>query len=514
MTAREPLLAVRGLSKTFPGITALDKVDLTVGSGEIVALVGQNGSGKSTLVKLLAGVHRADPGGEVTLAGDEGGGPGSGLHFIHQDLGLVGTLSTIENLGLDRTLGRRALLPSPVREERRRAEALIATFGGDFDVSAPVQTLSAAERAIVAIARALDGWEHDRNVLILDEPTAALHGDEAGKLFVAIRRIAERGAGVVFISHRLDEVMELADRVVALRDGRLIADVRRGEFDHDDLVRLIAGAIADADPDKVARQFGDPVLTARGIAGTTIRRLDLDLRAGEIVGVSGVIGSGREELAQVLFGAAPGSVDHLEVDGVALATLQPHRGIAAGLGFVPADRRTNGAVMQMSARENLTLPRLRPLTGRVTGRLNRGEERREVARWIDAVDVRPAQPERSLELFSGGNQQKIVLAKWLRNRPKVLLLDEPTQGVDVGAKAGIYDLIARTASDGAAVLVCSSDAEELALLCDRVLVMRNGAAVAELSRADINEAALIRAGLGPAADGAAPETTELSPCLS
>jgi ribose transport system ATP-binding protein len=480
------------MSKTFPGLKALDDVSLEVGSGEIVALVGQNGSGKSTLVKVLAGVHQPDPGSVTELA--EVDGEPVGLHFIHQDLGLIGQLSTIENLDLDRALGRRALLPAPVRAEGRRAEELIAGFGGDFDVRAPVDSLSAAERTIVAIARALDGWTHPRNVLVLDEPTASLHGEEVDKLFVAVRRVAERGAGVVFISHRLDEVIELADRVACLRDGKLIADVARGSFDHDDLVNLIAGGIV-GDGSGAAREAGETVMAARGIAGRTIATLDLDLHAGEILGISGVLGSGREEVAGVLFGATPGVIGSLEVGGRTVDRLDPRRAIAAGVAYVPGDRRRSGAVMTMSARENMTLPQLAPLR-RLFGRLDQREEKREVGRWIDRVEVRPAEPERALQLFSGGNQQKVVLAKWLRNEPKVLLLDEPTQGVDVGAKAGIFELIANAAAAGAGVLVCSSDAKELALICDRVLVMRDGRAVAQLQRSQLSEAEMVRAGLG------------------
>lgn len=494
----QPLLQARGLSKTFPGLKALDDVSLSVGSGEIVALVGQNGSGKSTLVKVLAGVYPPDPGAEITL-GEDGA---AGLHFIHQDLGLVGTLSTIENLDLSHALGRGALMPAPVRAETRRAQELIADFGGHFDVRAPIDSLSTAERAIVAIARALDGWEHPRNVLVLDEPTASLHGEEVEKLFVAVRRVAERGAGVVFISHRLDEVIELADRVVVLRDGRLIADVARDAYDHDDLVELIAGEAVAAADTVGDREPGAPVLRARGIVAPTIAGLDLELHAGEILGVSGVLGSGREEVAASLFGCGAGTVTELEVDGRRLeGRLDPRRAIAAGVAYVPGDRHREGAVMKLSLRENLTLPRLGPLR-RVGGWIDGREERREAERWIERVAIRPAEPERSLELFSGGNQQKIVLAKWLRNDPRVLLMDEPTQGVDVGAKAGIFELIANAAAAGAGILVCSSDAKELALICDRVLVMREGDVVAEVERSRLSEGRLVRAGLGSKTEGA------------
>lgn len=495
----QALLSVRNLSKTFPGLKALDDVSVSIGGGEIVALVGQNGSGKSTLVKILAGIHRADPGGSVELAG-EGGGQPSSLHFIHQDLGLVGSLSTIENLDLGRELGRGALRRSPVRTEQQHARELIHGFGASFDVTAPVLSLTAAERAIVAIARALDGWTHDRNVLFLDEPTAALHGDEVHKLFDAVRKVAARGAGVVFISHRLDEVLELADRVVALRDGRLIADVPSEEVRHDDLVRLIAGKAADAQAAATVRGRGGAVLRARGIVGRSIHGLDLDLHAGEIVGVSGVLGSGREELAPILFGAAPATIAELQVAGAAVGRLEPRTAVAAGVAYVPGDRHRLGAVMTMSVRENMTLPRLRSLRRRLSGSLDGRRERREVDRWVGAVGVRPPLPERPLRLFSGGNQQKVILAKWLRNDPRVLLLEEPTQGIDVGAKAGIFKLVAEAAAAGAGVLVCSSDAKELAQICDRVLVLRDGDLVADLTRPQLSEAALISASLGPLED--------------
>ena len=488
------LLDVRHLSKTFPGLRALDDVSLSVRAGEIVALVGQNGSGKSTLVKILAGLHDPDPGSEIT----HGTGPDGTevqLHFIHQDLGLVAGLSTIENLDIDRMHGYRSLLPAPRREERRHAEQLIADFGASFDVTRPIIELSAAERTIVAIARALDGWKHPGNVLVLDEPTAALHGDEVQKLFVAVREVAERGTGVIFISHRLDEVVELADRVVVLRDGRLIADVGRGDFDHDELVRLIAGAIAEADTTHGRPDRSDAILRARGIRGTTIRQLDLDIHAGEVVGITGVLGSGREELASILFGCVPGDVEEMRVEDRVIKRRSPRGAIRDGIAYVPGDRHRHGAVMTMSARENMTLPRMKALR-RVFGRLDTRAERSEVQDWMERVKLRPPDPERTLALFSGGNQQKVVLAKWLRNHPKVLLMDEPTQGVDVGAKAGIFELIAGAAAAGAGVLISSSDAKELALICDRVLVMRDGELAAEVNKSELSEARLVSASLG------------------
>lgn len=464
-----------------------------------MAVVGQNGSGKSTLVKILAGVLSADS-GEVDVrsaTGETLSGPAAleHLHFIHQDLGLIPTLSTIENLGLDRRLGRGALAPVRIRAERREVQDLIARFGEPFDVQAPVASLSAAEQRIVAIARALSGWKHSDNVLVLDEPTVALPGTEVSRLFDAVRRVAMEGAGIIFISHRLDEVLDLADRIVVLRDGRLVADVEATAVDHDELVRLITGReLADA---RLAHRdlAGDPVLCARHLAGASVLDASIDLSPGEIVGVGGLLGSGQEHFSGLLFGALKRTEGDVRVAGEPLPPDDPHAAIKRGLAFIPADRRARGAIMEMYARENLTLPRLAPLRRRL-GRLDTKSERTEVDAWTRRVELAPPDPDRPLNLFSGGNQQKVVLAKWLRNAPSVLLLDEPTQGVDVGAKASIYALIADAARDGTAVLLTSSDMKELAFLCDRVLIMREGRVVSTLDKPALSEANLVSASLG------------------
>lgn len=494
-TAIDPtLLTVRGLSKSFPGQRALSDLDLDVRSGEIVAVVGSNGSGKSTLVKLLTGVHEPDPGGSMTVCrGDgqqvTGHAARAEIHAIHQDLGLIPMLTTIENLGLGRT-GRRSLAPTKGKQEGHHARQLIRRFGADFDVRARVEKLTPAERTIVAMARALDSWENPRQLLLLDEPTASLHGSEADRLFTAVRRVAQDGAGVVFISHRLDEVLGLADRVVALRGGRVVADMSSADLDRPRLIHLIAGRVL---PERVAtsgHRRAETVLSLTGVRGPGIDRISLGVHAGEIVGICGILGSGRERLAGLIFGVQPRSSGEVLVGGKALRSGSPRDAVAAGVGLVPADRHADGAVMGMRARENLTLPGLRPLRSRL-GSLGARAERRTAREWVRRVELDPAEPERALELFSGGNQQKIVLAKWLRNRPKVLLLDEPTQGVDVGAKAAIYRLITDAASNGAGVLISSSDTAELSELCDRVLILRDGLVVTELERRDLSESRLV-----------------------
>ncbi|MEU3512784.1 sugar ABC transporter ATP-binding protein [Streptomyces longwoodensis] len=490
-----PLLRVHHVSKTFPGLKALDDVSIEVSAGEIVAVLGHNGSGKSTLVKILAGVHQPDPGSIVEVRDAEGhvlsgSAARAELHFIHQDLGLANILSTVENLGLANSARGHALAPIHGAAERRRAEKSIAQFGAHFDVTVPISKLSPAERTIVAIVRAMDGWNRPDKVLVLDEPTAALHGDEAHVLLEAVRRIARSGAGVVFISHRLDEVLGLADRVVVLRDGRVEAQDATSRLDHNRLVELIAGHTVASTADVPAATGTDSVLAVRELRGNGIEDFSLTVRSGEIVGIGGILGSGRDRLAAMLFGAEHRS-GTVEVAGDTVIPGSPAAAIESGMAYVPADRRRHGAVMDMSVRENLTLPLLGPLRRRFA-RLDTRAERAETAHWMRTVGLRPAHPDQQLKLFSGGNQQKVVLAKCLRLRPRVLLLDDPTQGVDVGAKAAIYELVVAAKRDGAGVLLCSSDAKELVELSDRVLVFRGGRVVSEVPREALSEARLVR----------------------
>lgn len=503
MTSKSPptlnLLSLRNLSKTFPGMKALDNVSLDVRSGEVVAVLGQNGSGKSTLVKVMAGIYSADPGADIRVRGgsDEeitGAHAEEALHFIHQDLGLVLGLSTVENLDLGRQLGRRDLVPVNRAAENRDAETLIRRFGGSFDVRKRLTELQPSERTIVAIARALTGWAHPKQVLVLDEPTAALHRREVDRLFNAVRMVAEEGAGVIFISHRLDEVFALADRVVVLRDGLVVADRDVADLDEEALVGLIAGREI-APSTRIAAVAGENLLTVSNLSGETVRQLDLTVRAGEVVGIAGLLGSGRERVADLLFGTARRDTGQVHVCDVPVAPGEPRAAISAGIGLVPAERLAHGTFAEMSVRENLTLPRLWPFRRRI-GRVDTGAERTETRRWIRGLDVRPADSEKQIALLSGGNQQKVMLARWLRNDPRLLLLDEPTQGVDVGVKATIYQIIRDVAAEGRGVVVASSDVKELAMVCDRVVVLNDGLVVASLTGAQVNEAAVLGASLG------------------
>lgn len=507
-----PLLVVASLSKSYPGQVALDRVTLELRSGEVHALVGQNGSGKSTLIKVLAGYVRADHGADVFLDGRPvdlwhlDGNIRSRLRFVHQDLGLVPTLSASENLGLGHGyltgFGGRIRW----RAETARAQELFLRFGLAPDVRAPVATLSAAERAAVAIVRALQGWDDGcAGLLVLDEPTASLDRAEVDALFGEIRRVTSAGAGVLFVSHVLDEVLDLADRVTVLRDGRVVAaGVPAGELDQPTLVELIVGRpVGDLYPTTPTRS-GRAVLDVQGLAGTTLRGVSLKAHRGEVLGIAGLVGSGRDELPGALFGATPRFAGKVLVDKRKVFA-DPRESMRAGMAFVPADRKTKGLDPAERLGEHVSLPRLGPVQSRI--RLRHRRLRDDVTGWVRDLDVQPPRLDRRMEKFSGGNQQKAVLARWLRTEPRVLLLDEPTQGVDVGAKAAIYARIAAAAGDGLTVVVGSSDPEELVHLCDRVLVLRTGMVAAELTGNSLTEQRLVAETLGATSHRGALKTT-------
>ncbi len=499
----ERLLEITGLTKAFAGQLALDNVDLDVERGEILALAGPNGSGKSTLIKVMAGYHQAD-GGRIVAFGQEvwpnevDADWKRRIHFIHQVLGLIPTLSATENLALGSgyTTGRGKRIKW--REQRRHARELLARFGMDFDIDVPVAALAAPERTVIAIARALDGWETPEGILFVDEPTAALHDREAERLFGAIRNIADEGAGVVFVSHRSAEVLELADRVAVLRDGRLAGVRKTKELNEDGLVEMIAGRrIEDLYP-SAPKARAEVVLEVRNLEGKRIRDLSFDLHAGEVLGVAGLNGSGRDELPGLLFGTGERSAGEVVLEGESLVGRSVKKTIDAGLVLVPADRAEQGAVLSRNARENMMLPSLGAAWN--GWRLSRKLEEAEVDKWIDSLDVQPPQPEKTLSEFSGGNQQKVVMAKWMRLEPKVIVLDEPTQGVDVAAKAAIYELLAKAAEQGASLIICTSESKPLAALCDRVIVLRDGEVAAVLEGPRLTDEAIVTESVSSSAD--------------
>jgi ribose transport system ATP-binding protein len=471
------VLEIRGMTKAFPGTLALDHVDFDVAEGEVHALVGQNGSGKSTLIKVLAGFHAAETGtsvevdGEPVKLGDGTASHAAGFRFVHQDLALVQDLSVLENLAFGRGFQRGLAGRIRWKDEER-----------------------AAEKTGVAIARALQD-EAGARVLVLDEPTATLPTSEVEVLFAAIRRVQQRGLGVIYVSHRLDEVFAIAQRITILRDGRRVGTWATSEIDEDQLIERMTGGVALKARKTAAGALGLPRLEVSDVGGDALQSLSFTVRAGEVVGIAGLTGSGRDELLPLLFGDVPRR-GRVAVDGADVPAADPGAAKDAGLALVPADRHRQGGILLMTLRENVTLTDLGRHTRR--GRLSHASEHAEVEDWLTRLEVRPPVAEAALDSLSGGNQQKVVLAKWLRTNPKVLLLDEPTQGVDVGAKASIHALVRRAADEGAAVVIASSDDEEIDDTCDRVLVVRDGRLAGELVGDEVSLEALGRLQLAAA----------------
>ena len=484
----QTILSVEGLSKTFGPTKALDRVDFDVRAGEVHGLIGHNGSGKSTMIKILSGFYEPDPGGQIGV-GDPAAGPDATptLAFVHQDLGLVDDLSVLDNLRLrrwDTTRTKRI----PWRRERRRAEKLLQEFGVAIDTATLVATLTQVDRALLAIVRALQDIEAresaGNSVLILDEPTAYLPRDDVSRLFRGVERVVDRGAGVVFVSHRLDEVIEHTDRVTVLREGRRVDTVASADATESSLVELMLGRRIDQLYPEKHHPRDSVVLKAEGVSGGLVADVSLTLRAGEIVGVTGLTGMGQDDLPYLIYGSRKLDQGSVEVEGVELSPHSPSASLDRGVALVPANRARDGSVGVVSVGENVTLPRLGEFFR--GGILRRGEERAEAADLLESFAVQPPEPSLPFSSLSGGNQQKAILGKWLRVEPSVLLLHEPTQGVDVGSKQQIFSVIRDAAERGCGVLFVSAEAEDLAHLCDRVLVLWEGRISADLQGAELS----------------------------
>jgi ribose transport system ATP-binding protein len=509
-----PLLQMTGISKRFPGVVALDRVDFQVSAGEIVALVGENGAGKSTLMKILAGIHRADA-GEIRIDGaparlhSPSDAARLGIGIIHQDLEVVDTLDVAGNV----FLGREPRRGGPLRLlDRRRmdadAERQLARIGVRLAPRTPLRRLSTAERQFVAIVRALS---MEARLLVLDEPTSSLTSSDAERLFGVLRDLRSAGTAIVYISHRLNEVERLADRAVVLRDGRNAGALERDALARDRLVQLMVGpAFAEAMAGRAGvagatAKPGLPAVAPAKAGGIAPPRLLVEqlrtgrypgvevsfaVHRGEVLGIAGLIGSGRSELAEAICGVGARLSGRVLLDGQPLAIGSPRDAIRHGICLVPEDRRRCGVVAAMSVRENVTLPALASYAR--FGLVQRAIEGQAVRRVTAELRVKAASIDTPLATLSGGNQQKVVLAQWLALRPRVIVFDEPTQGVDVGAKAEIHRLIRSLADDGTAVVMISSDMDEIVAESDRVAVMRDGRITGILSRADCSPESIMR----------------------
>ena len=495
-TLPPPLLALAGFSKSFAGFTALDHVDFTLRPGEIHALLGENGAGKSTLIKTMTGVVARDA-GTMTLDGVEIAPRSAeeavrmGLATVYQEVNLAPNLSVAQNLFLGRQPTRFGLVREG--EMRRRARLLLAEFGLSIDVAAPLESFSVAIQHIVAIARAVD---QSARVLILDEPTASLDAHEVEVLFAVMRQLKQRGIGIVFVTHFLDQVYAVCDRITVLRNGRLAGSAPIAEMPRLDLVRLMLGReLSEATTQRPARSADAPAAAiaafrAFGKEGY-MAPFDLTLRAGHVVGLAGLLGSGRTETVRLVFGAERADCGTAEVAGRPAVLGSPREAMALGFGYCPEERKTEGIVADLTVRENIVLA-LQARRGALSP-LSRREQDEIAAKFIRLLDIRPPDPERPIGLLSGGNQQKALLARWLATAPRLLILDEPTRGIDVGAHAEIIRLIRDLCAEGMALLVVSSELEELVTYADEVVVLRDRAQVARLTGESIDVPAILAA---------------------
>lgn len=490
-----PPLEVRGLAKSYGSIHALRGVDVTIGAGEIHGLVGANGAGKSTLIRILAGVEQPDRGevlvdGVATTIRDPHHATELGFSFIHQELSLVERFTAAQNIGLgsrDVGLFRPASFDGVSPSVRSVADRL----GISFRLDVPVSRLTVHQKWLVAIAKSM----LRRNDLIaMDEPTAALDLNETEQLLAVIKDLAKDGVSILYVSHRLDEVVGVCDRVTVFKDGAVSAEFQRGGYTRSDIVRAIVGSDM-REPEVVPFQAaaGEPLFSAVGVARwPAVRGVDLAVRAGELVGIAGLVGSGMTEFARIVFGADRPTAGAMTLDGSAYQPHNPSDAIAAGVCYVPEERRSEGLFMNRSAEFNLnitTLDRLRSWDWLPF--LSRRKSTRQVLRLIDALQVKNAQPSTPVQSLSGGNQQKVVIGKWLAAKPRLLVLDEPTRGVDVGAKSEIYAQIRELAVSGMGVVMISPEFEEL-VACDRVVVMREGRMVGELTGSRIAVEGMLR----------------------
>ncbi len=518
MSTDGSLLRMEGISKAFPGVNALQNVDFAVAEGEIHALVGENGAGKSTLMKVLTGALLPDAGriylrGQPVAIDSPRTAQALGISMIHQELSLIPYLTVGQNIFLGREPRRGPLGLIDWPRLYRQAQELLDRLNVDVDARAEVQGLSIAQQQMVEVAKALalntgaaaDGDTGERSagaaLIAMDEPTSALTERETEILFDVMRSLKAQGVSLIFISHRLEEIFRICDRLTVLRDGQLIDTRPIGELDADQVVRMMVGRqLGDMYP-HAAVERGAPVLTATDLAdGRELHGVSLTVHAGEIVGIAGLVGAGRTALAETLFGIRPATAGEIRLSGQPLKLRGPGDAIRRGIGFVPEDRKQQGLFLNMAVRDNVVISAMQRVTR--LGFLNFARIDELAGEFVRKLNIRTPSLRQRVRNLSGGNQQKVIMARWLTLNPKVLILDEPTRGIDVGAKAEIHAIMSELVAQGVAVLMISSELPEVIGVSDRVLVMRQGRITGEFSREQANEDAIMRAATGAGQSGA------------
>lgn len=501
----EPILELGDVSKRFPGVVALDNVSLSVDAGEIVALIGENGAGKSTLMKILGGAIPRDN-GSITIDGKsvEIRSPREasalGIEFIHQELSVLDNLDIAANIFLHREPTTAGFLKLIDRKRiYREADALLGKLGLGLSSRTPLGQLSIAQQQLVEIARAIGAGAR---IIIMDEPTSSLTLSETRRLLELVKELKAEGVSIIYISHRMHEVEEIADRAVVLRDGKNAGVLQREEITHERMVRMMVGR--DLKEFFKGAAGNGSEAKANGASGFVVRRLrtmryphetiSFSVAPGEVLGVAGLVGAGRSEVARAIFGVEEALEVEVVLDGKALQITEPQDAISNGIYLVPEDRRLSGLIVDFNVRENISLPNLESYSSAKL--INFGKEEKAAVEAIKAINIKTPTPEMRVANLSGGNQQKVVLAKWLTFRPRVLIFDEPTRGIDVGAKAEIYELIRGLAAKGVSVIVISSEMEEVLGISDRIAVMHEGRLTGILKRSEFSEEAVMRLATG------------------
>ncbi len=495
MDKEQTLLEMKGITKVFPGVKALDNVDLAVRKGEVLALLGENGAGKSTLLKILSGAYQKDE-GEVYIEGQRctinnpSDAYGLGIHIIYQELNYIPDLSVAENIFQGNLFYNKFHLVD-WKKTNGEAEKLLEKVGLHIDVTRPIGELSVMEKQLIEVAKALST---EMKILIMDEPTSSLNEKEVASLVKLVREIASKGIGVIFISHRLEELYLVADRITIMRDGQYIGTEDMKSVSRDQLIQMMVGREMKDMFVKEAASPGKIVFEAKGITTKAVKDITLEVKSGEILGIYGLMGAGREEMAETFFGLHHITAGSLFMKGKKIKVDNPRGAIAHGIAYVPAERKSDSLILIQTVRENTTMASLDKITR--NGIISRSDEKRITLKWIEKFGIKTPTGETAVENLSGGNQQKVVMGRWMEMEPDLLILNDPTRGVDVGAKSEIYKIIDELCRAGTAIIMISSDMSELLSMSDRVAAMSEGKICGELSRREVTQEKLMELVVG------------------